>query len=439
MVLSSFSFSNSYAENLPDPLTKSSFHYSDPKKADLGRLLFYDKILSGNHNISCGTCHHHDFGSGDGLSLGIGEGGVGLGPNRSAGKGANKIKKRIPRNAPGLWNLGAKKIHTLMHDGRISSSDIFGNGFNTPAEEWLPSGLDNILSVQALFPMTRQFEMAGNFGENEIIGLVSKVGKDNRRIDAVWPVIENRIREIPEYKRLFIDTFDGIDHSMDIRIEHVANAISAFIIKEWTSFDSPFDDYINGQNYALTPSQKRGMELFYGKAKCSSCHSGNLFTDQKFYALAIPQFGPGRTRRMDPYARDVGRMAESDSIEDMYSFRTPSLRNISLTSPYGHNGAYPSLKGIVKHHFNPIEMYKKWKPSLADLPEARWLKDVDFVVLSDRRERERVLSRIDIVPMNITDKELNEIISFLGALTGKSKNNRPLGKPSSVPSGLPVD
>ena len=130
------------------------------------------------------------MGGSDGLSLGIGEGGSGIGKNRTPGAGENKIKKRIPRNSPGLWNLGAKQIHTLMHDGRISKSNTFGNGFNTPAEEWLPSGLDNILSVQALFPMTRQFEMAGNFGENEIIGLVSKVGKDSRRIDRAWPVIE---------------------------------------------------------------------------------------------------------------------------------------------------------------------------------------------------------------------------------------------------------
>ena len=76
----------------------------------MGSLLFYDKILSGNQNISCGTCHHHDFGGSDGLSLGVGEGGEGLGPKRNAGIGLNRIKKRVPRNAPGLWNLGAKEI-----------------------------------------------------------------------------------------------------------------------------------------------------------------------------------------------------------------------------------------------------------------------------------------------------------------------------------------
>ena len=439
MALFFYVTNNSYAEKLPEPLSENNFHYVDTRKAALGRFLFYDKVLSGNNNISCGTCHHHDFGGSDGLSLGIGEGGSGVGKNRNPGTGVNKIKKRIPRNAPGLWNLGAKQIHTLMHDGRISESSVFGNGFNTPAEEWLPVGLDNILSVQALFPMTRQFEMAGNFGENEIIGLVSKVGKDSRRIDAAWPVIENRIRGIPEYHQKFINAFEDVNDPMDIKIVHIANAISAFIIKEWTSFDSPFDDFIYGNINALSPIQKKGMDLFYGKAKCSSCHSGSLFTDQKFHALAIPQFGPGRTRRMDPYTRDVGRMGESDNIEDMYKFKTPSLRNVTLTSPYGHSGAYPTLKGIVKHHLNPLTMYKKWKPSMANLPKAQWLEKIDFVVFSDKREQRRLLSRVDINPTEITEDELNAIVSFLEALTGKSENNRPLGKPTIVPSGLPVD
>ena len=73
------------------------------------------------------------------------------------------------------------------------------------------------------------------------------------------------------------------------------------------------------------------MNLFYGKANCSSCHSGSLLSDQKFHSIGIPQFGPGRTRPFDPYARDVGRMVETDNINDMYKFKTPALRNVSLT------------------------------------------------------------------------------------------------------------
>jgi len=407
IIVFSFSVNLTYANELPKPLTNDDFFEVDLKKAKLGRLLFYDKILSANNNIACATCHNIDLGGADGLSLGIGEGGNGLGQNRTAGIGKDKIKKRIPRNAPGLWNLGSKEITTLLHDGRISVSNLFDNDFNTPAEEWLPKGLDNILAAQALFPMTRQFEMAGNPGENEIIGL------SHRRIDTVWPVITNRIRAIPEYVELFIEAFDDVDSSLDIDITHIANSISAFEIHEWTSYDSPFDDYINGNKEALTLDQIKGMKLFYGKANCSSCHSGSLFTNQEFYSIAIPQFGPGRTRKFDPYARDVGRMGETDDINDMYKFKTPSLRNVTLTGPYGHNGAYPTIEGIIRHHLNPIKMYNNWRPEMANLPKAEWLEQIDFVTFSDKREQERILSRIDIKPLELSDQEINYLVQFL--------------------------
>ncbi len=428
-----FNICQSHALDLPDPLNKNDFHYSDPKKAKLGSLLFYDKILSGNQNISCGTCHHHDFGGSDGLSLGIGEGGQGVGPKRNAGIGTNKIKKRVPRNASALWNLGAKEIHTLLHDGSISISDIYGNQFNTPAQEWLPPNLENILAVQALFPMTKQFEMAGNFGENEIIGL------SHRKIDTAWPAITNRIKSNQTYVELFKYAYDDINDFRDIKISHVVNSIAAFIISEWASYDTPFDDYLKGNHAALTSNQVNGMNLFYGKANCSSCHSGSLFTDQKFYSIALPQFGPGRTRLFDPYTRDVGRMAESDDLNDMYKFKTPSLRNITLTAPYGHNGAYPTLKGIIKHHLDPKNMLKKWTPDKANLTPAEWLEEIDFVVFQDKRERKRLLSRIDIKSLKLNEEEIDNIIDFLHSLTDKDGNNRPLGRPHTVPSGLPVD
>ena len=103
------------------------------------------------------------------MSLGIGEGGFGVGPNRIPGFGDDKIKKRIPRNASALWNLGAKDFTVLFHDGRLSLSDDYNNNFNSPAEEWLPKGLETVLGTQALFPLTAQFEMAGNPKELSLI------------------------------------------------------------------------------------------------------------------------------------------------------------------------------------------------------------------------------------------------------------------------------
>tara|TARA_R110002167_G_scaffold146841_4_gene338631 strand:- start:7209 stop:8483 length:1275 start_codon:yes stop_codon:yes gene_type:complete len=415
---------------VPPPLTEADFESFDPKQAALGQLLFYDKILSGNRNIACATCHNPKFGTADGLSLGIGEGGVGLGTERTAGTGADRIPKRIPRNAPALWNLGARGIRTLFHDGRLSIDDKYGNGFDSPAEEWLPRGLGSILAAQALFPMAAQFEMAGNPRENEIAGAV------NDRIDAAWPIIAKRVRIIPAYGDAFVDAFAHIQTPDEVTIVEIANALAAFMGTEWQSYDSPFDAFVNGDEGALSPDQRAGMDLFYTKAGCAACHAGALFSDQKFYALGLPQFGPGRTRRFDPIPRDVGRMGKSDDIKDAYRFRTPMLRNVAVTAPYGHNGAYPTLEGIIRQHSDESP---QWSRDMAQLPAADWLAPTDFAAQNDRLEMARQARARDMVPVALTDKEIAQLVSFLGALTGASVEDGPLGIPQTVPSGLPVD
>lgn len=411
----------------------SDFIEFDTELAEIGQLLFFDPILSGNRNISCATCHNPDHGGADGVSLGIGEGGVGVGSERTPGEGTSRIRKRIPRNSPALWNLGAREIEILFHDGRVGVSDIYDNGFITPAEEWLPDGLDGILAVQALFPLTARFEMAGDPGENEVAGAA------HDRIDAVWPILAKRVRAIPEYATMFIAASDDVETAPDIGIVHIANAIGAFLNSEFRSFDSPFDDWLAGDADALTPIQKVGAELFYGKAGCASCHSGPLLTDHEFHALMLPHFGPGRTRRWDPIVRDVGRMGVSDRLEDAYRFRTPSLRNVALTAPYGHNGAYPTLEGIVRHHLDPAEGFTSWRPEMARLPEVPWLAGSDFLPLEDTRERARLAARVDIKPTALDDGDIRRIVAFLNALTGTESVTERIGRPNAVPSGLGVD
>lgn len=412
-------------------ITAEDYIPTDPAQAQLGQLLFYDKILSGNQNISCGTCHHHDHAGGDGLSLGIGEGGVGVGPDRTPGTGADRIRKRIPRNAPALWNLGHRDIRVLFHDGRLTGSDLYGNGFDSPAEEWLPKGLDNLLAAQSLFPMTAQFEMAGNPGENEVTGAV------HDRIDKGWPIIAKRVRIIPEYGQMFVDAFEHIDTPEDVTIVEIGNTLSAFIASEWQSYDSPYDAWLAGT--PLPEDAERGRQLFFATARCAGCHAGDLFTDQSFHALGLPAFGPGRTRRWDQVSRDVGRMAETDQLEDAYKFRTPSLRNVALTGPYGHNGAFSTLEEMIRHHMNPVRSYADWTPAQAELPEVPWLAKVDFAIAQDSREMARQAAAVEIEPFRLSDTEVADLIAFLNALTGATAEDRPLGRPDTVPSGLPVD
>ncbi len=418
---------------LPQPLSADDFPIHNADQVKLGQLLFYDKILSGNKNISCGTCHHHTHFGTDGLSLGIGEGGTGIGTDRLPGEGDSRIKRRIPRNAPALWNLGSDQINILFHDGRLSRSDDYGVEFNSPAEERLPTGLSGLLAAQAMFPVTSRFEMAGDPEENS----VARASFD--RIDHVWPILTKRIQGIPEYVQLFTDAFDNVNKASDITFVDVANALAAFQSTEWQSFDSPYDDYLNGKTDALNESQSRGMTLFYGDAGCSTCHSGNLLTDQSFHALGLPAFGPGRTRQYDPIPRDTGRLGETDLSEDSYRFRTPSLRNVTLTAPYGHNGAYASLAKMIEHHLDPIQSRANWQRSYASLPDVPWLNHTDRIITADVREMDRYGKKLDVDTKPMKFSDIQDLVEFMESLTGASARNPVLGVPDLVPSGLSVD
>ncbi|PRY85799.1 cytochrome c peroxidase [Donghicola tyrosinivorans] len=416
---------------LPDPLKPSQYHAADPAQAELGQLLFYDKILSGNRNISCGTCHHHRFGSADGLSLGIGEGGKGVGPDRTAGTGDDRIKQRVPRNAPGLWNLGHKSVRVLFHDGRISNNPVYGNGYKSPAKKHLPQGLSSVLAAQALFPMTSDAEMAGTPDENEVAAAV------HDRIDKGWPILTARVAQNETYAQMFSAAFSDVDAPEDITIVHVAEALSAFMNAEWRSGTSDFDRYLAGDAAAMSTEAQKGMQLFYGKARCNDCHTGQLFTDDEFHALAIPPIGPGRPLPNDRVARDNGRMEQTRRIEDAYRFRTPPLRNVAVTGPYGHNGAFPTLEAMIRHHCDPDKSLASWTTEQAGLPEVPWLAKADFVTLQDKIETARQRRHVDILDRPLEDNEIEAIVAFLESLT--DSRTRPMGVPKRVPSGLPVD
>ncbi len=421
------------ALDLPDPLTDGDFIAFDQAQAELGQLLFYDKVLSGNRNIACATCHHHALGSADGLSLSVGEGGAGLGTLRTAGSGSDRIKQRVPRNAPALWNLGHRDVKFLFHDGRVATADGYPSGFLTPAGARLPEGLNSILAAQALFPMTSGDEMAGQADENPV-GVAAARGAHE-----VWPLVAEQVRGVEAYEPMFIAAFDHVQSRDDITIVEVVNAIAAFIGTDFRNHDSPFDAYLAGDDTAMSDAEKRGMGLFFGEGGCSECHAGPMLSDQSFRAIGLPFFGPGRTRPSDPMARDVGRLAETDDLDDAYSFRVPFLRNIALTAPYGHNGAMPTLEAMVRHHLDPKASTLQWTLDQAVLTKADWLAPIDGLILGDASETQRILARIDVDLPLMSYAQVGDIVEFLHSLTGKTATNRPLGRPDTVPSGLPVD
>lgn len=423
--------------NLPTPITDELYHPYDENRAQLGQKLFYDPLVSGNRNISCATCHHPDLASADGLPLGIGEGGSGIGKNRTVGSGPDLIRRRVPRNSPALFNLGALEFTSLFHDGRVEIDEKDPSGFDSPADEDTPTGLMSILAVQALFPLTSDVEMAGQGTENDIGQALEDIYGNPWK--SVWAKVEQRLRQSEPYLPLFQNAYPEIRSAKDITIVHYANAVGDFVNAEWRSSQSPFDRYMAGEQQALTEQQQIGQDLFYGRANCASCHSGPFLTDQKFHAIAMPQIGPGRVARLEAIRHDRGRAGATNLIEDRYKFRTPSLRNVALTAPYGHSGAFATLEGVVRHHLDPVSSFEQFSLRSVALPQHPRLSNEDGFIMQDRRERRRILAANVLKPVSLEDEEVDALIAFLQALTDTRAAPGRLGIPVSVPSGLPID
>lgn len=419
------------ANKLPLPLKDSDYRSVDENEAKLGQLLFYDPILSGNKEVACATCHHPSLGTGDGLSLSLGDGGKGLGSKRIVDY-ENLPEQRVPRNAQPLFNLGAKQFKTLFHDGRVQVDLSRPSGLRTPLEEEMVEGFSSIISAQTMFPVLSADEMAGHYSENEISEAVRRgtlTGKGG-----AWDLISKRVQAIPEYSDFFIDTYDHIETAQDIKFTDISNAVAAFMEFEWRSDTSPFDDFLQGR-LDLAISQEKGMELFYGKANCSSCHAGALFTDHQFHATGQPQVGPGKAARFQSHSRDLGRFRVTGNIKDKYAFRTPSLRNVELTGPWGHAGAYSNLEAFVNAHLNPYLALSNYDKSNVTLTK---YDANDWKIMDNANEVKAIADSITIKPVIISDGEVTDLLAFLGTLTDIKAQKGRLGIPETVPSGLEI-
>jgi cytochrome c peroxidase len=401
---------------------------TEPARVELGRLLFYDPILSGNQGVACATCHAARFGTADGVSLGIGDGGIGLGPDRRIDPD-NPPEQRVPRNSPGLFNLGASEFTVMFHDGRLEADPARPGGIRTPLGDNMVEGFASVLAAQAMFPVLSADEMAGHYSENAIAQAV-RMGQLSLPGGA-WDRITARVVEIPEYRDRF-DTVLGA--GAPVEFTDIANAIAEFVAFEWRADDSPFDRYLAGG--ALAPAAERGRALFYGTAGCSACHAGRFQTDFQFYAIAMPQIGPGKAARFEDNARDEGRMRVTGDPADAYAFRTPSLRNVTLTAPYGHSGAYATLEGVIRHHLDPVTALMAYDRSQAILPDLAGVSD--WRILEDSAEMRAIADANMLVPMVLEDPQIADLIAFLEALTEPGSQDGRLGVPDIVPSGLPV-
>lgn len=282
------------------PMAPADNPYS-PEKVELGRLLFWDPILSGNSDVACATCHHPDFGYAENLDISIGVNGSGLGSLRHFNEG-NEIPFVI-RNSPSILNTA------------FNGMDEQGN-YDPSAAPMFWDVRAKGLEEQALLPILTYEEMRGpEYAEDEIMAEVIA-----------------RLESIPEYQTLFSQVFGG--QTGAVNSENLGKALAAFQ-RTLVATNSPYDRYLAGDRTAMTSRQIQGMRAFE-EVGCAECHSGPMFSDYKVHVLGVP---------------DNNKLPESDQgLNQTYAFRTPTLRNLEFTAPYMHNGVFSSLRQVIQFY-----------------------------------------------------------------------------------------
>jgi cytochrome c peroxidase len=386
-----------------------------PALVELGQSLAFDKVLSGNRNISCMTCHHSDLATGDARHLPLGEGAVNLGPAREGGH-------IIPRNAPALFNLHA--FETMFWDSRVAIN-AHGDLITPAGAEMTAAMVDTfefgVVSAQAMFPVTSREEMRGLAGSNELA--------DAPTFTAIWQGLMARIGEIPAYRSMFEAAYPGQSFE-NMTFAHAANAIAGFEVAAFEFHESPWERFLNGDDTALTVNQVRGG-LDYFRQGCHDCHSGPAFSDFSHHNTALAQFGPGKGDGAT-HTDDFGHMRVSGLASDKYKFRTPSLVNIELTGPYGHDGQYASLSAFIGHYDNVEQQLLKYKVSQnVDRNESALWNLV-------QANTNQILSSVDPDARDLGKFNAVHMTSFLQSLTDPRARNLDHTIPATVPSGLPV-
>lgn len=314
------------AEPWPTAATIAAPHHPDnnpstPIKAELGRRLFYDGDLSWDGTMSCATCHEQKRGFTD--------------PNKTR---------------PGFdGQPGERNIQTLANVAWFNSLT------------WGGPQVD-ILEHQALIPIEGIAPVEMGFG-----------GRPEG-------FLTQRLKDQACYPQLFAAAFP--ERRGEISMDTITMALSTFQ-RSLVSLDSPYDRYKRGDASAISGQAKRGEAAFNAK-QCSSCHAGPHFTDtalpgrksvEAFHVLAPPK--PGEELRTDTGLRRI-----TQKVEDTYSFRTPSLRNVALSAPYMHNGESATLADAIRHHY----------------------------AAADRQTDERL-------KQSVSDAEIADLIAFMGSLT----------------------
>jgi len=307
--------------------------YISEEKFALGKVLFNSTVLSNSANISCASCHHESKAFTDGQTT-------------AAGIATEKwVRKTIAllRNTPTLSYAGLQR--GFFYDMKAGTLE------------------DQVLDV-----VHNKSEMDGSLDQAAV-----------------------RLNEQGQYAELFGKAYSGDKTADSWKIQH---ALASYI-RSLSPFSSRLDKYMRGDTSQLNTEEKRGFNLFMGKAKCGSCHfaplfngtQAPLFTKSEAEVLGVPSRPDTVNARIDG---DAGRFALSPYPQYQHAFKTTTLRNIAKTAPYMHNGVYKTLEEV-------LDFYNRGGGAGIGI-------HLDNQTLSPD-------------PLNLTKTEMNAIIAFLNTLT----------------------
>lgn len=443
----------------------------NPQLSDLGRLLFFDKILGLHEDNACAGCHGPAFGFGDSQSIAIGVQNNGIvGPDRAG--------PRNQRKSPIVINSAF--LPKLMLNARFvaNSGDPFDNslGFKFPDPEGdalkFRAGdprFPTLLSSQGIMPSTELVEMAGFTGAstNPLFsaaadfhqfddGLGTRLPNDTNHTSFPDPGFLNeeirsrvlhKLQQIDEYVLRFADIFNnGVTAGFHIQDWMVGQAIAEFQTS-LTFANAPIDRFARGERTAMTTQQKRGGLLFFGEAKCIECHAvggqaHEMFSDFENHVLGVPQiapraFGVGAGNvDFDGLNNDEDFGAEQiTGLEsDRYKFRSSPLRNVAVQPAFFHNGAFTRLEDAIRHHLDVEQSVRKYKAVDAGL-------GADLTVRRGPDVPMELLDPLVREPTRLSPQEFADLLAFVrdGLLDPRAKRENLCGlAPVTVPSGLPV-
>jgi cytochrome c peroxidase len=252
------------------------------------------------------------------------------------------------------------------------------------------------------------------------------------------------VRQVEAYRPLVEAAFPGRSLE-DLEPVDVAGAIAAYLRAVNATESTPWDRWLAGNPDAISDDAKRGAVAFFGDAGCTACHTGPSFSDGGVHAIGVPQVGPGYGAGAP---EDRGAEESSGRVEERYAFRTPRLRNVLISPPYGHDGALLTLDAAIRHHLDPAASLKRF-----DVGALKWVKRTydarqpavqlqDAYGDADARLAALVPHLDPLLPArssSISDDEVKHLVAFLSTLTDPKTLQRAHLPPDNVPSGLPIN